>query len=176
MNTPDRVSEISLGMRRWPPCPATDCTRDCCTAPTAAVRLHRSRAAHCDKQHPMHAGILANMACHSSLQGRLAGAARLQQAVLQALLTTKDAGCICEACRLLTAVMAGSHASAWLSCITEDLSSRVTWLLEATQNSDVLERCSPDLPGGCASLASSNGHELHCTHQTAISACPRLGS
>ena len=120
---------------------------------------------HCDKQQPMHAGILANMACHPHLQGKLAGAPRLQQAVLQALLTMDDAGCICEACRLLSAVMAGSHVSAWLSCITKDLGSRVTWLLEATQNSDVLERCSPHVPGRCAGLSLSNGHALQCTHE-----------
>ena len=113
----------------------------------------------------MHAGILANMACHPHLQSKLAGAPRLQQAVLQALLTMDDAGCICEACRLLSAVLASSHASAWLPCITEDLGSRVTWLLEATQNSGVLERCGPEVPGGCAGLSLSNGHALQCAHE-----------
>ena len=87
------------------------------------------------------AGILGNMACHATLQRRLSEHPQLQQSVLQGALMRDDAGCICEACRVLSAVLAGSHAERWLKMAnTASTASRVAWLLEATQNSDVLTR------------------------------------
>ena len=87
------------------------------------------------------AGILGNMACHPNLQRSLSERPQLHQSVLQGALMRDDAGCICEACRLLSTVLAGSHAESWLKAAsTEGTASRVAWLLEATQNSDVLTR------------------------------------
>ena len=87
------------------------------------------------------AGILGNLACHKALQSRLAETPQLQQSVLLAALMRDDAGCICEACRLLSAVLAGSHAENWLLLAsTKGIATRVAWLLEATRNSDVLTR------------------------------------
>lgn len=84
------------------------------------------------------------MACHVAVQGRIAESTALQQSILQGALMRDDAGCICESCRLLSTVLAGSHASAWLKeNATEALATRLAWLLEATQNSDVLERSGP---------------------------------
>ena len=87
------------------------------------------------------AGILGNMACHVSLQSKLSEHPQLQQSVLRGALMRDDAGCICEACRLLSSMLAGSRAESWLEVTsTEDTASRVAWLLEATQNSAVLTR------------------------------------
>lgn len=87
-------------------------------------------------------GILGNMACHPQpLQSKLAEHPQLQQAVLQGALLRDDAGCICEVCRFLSTVLASNHAEAWSKAAsTEGIASRVAWLLEATQNSDVLTR------------------------------------
>ena len=60
------------------------------------------------------AGILGNMACHTTLHRRLSEHPQLQQSVIQGALLRDDAGCICEACRVLSAVLAGSHADSWL--------------------------------------------------------------
>ena len=87
------------------------------------------------------AGILGNMACHATLQSKLSEHDQLQHSVLKGALIRDDAGCICEACRMLSAVLAGSHAETWLKAAsTEAIALRVAWLLEATQNSDVLTR------------------------------------
>ena len=87
------------------------------------------------------AGILGNMACHATLQSKLSEHDQLQHSVLEGALIRDDAGCICEACRMLSAVLAGSHAETWLKAAsTEAVALRVAWLLEATQNSDVLTR------------------------------------
>lgn len=87
-------------------------------------------------------GILGNMACHPQpLQTKLAKHLQLQQAVLQGAFLRDDAGCICEVCRFLSTVLDADHAKAWSKAAsTEGVASRVAWLLEATQNSDVLTR------------------------------------
>lgn len=86
-------------------------------------------------------GILGNMACHATLQRQLAEHAKLQRAILSRALLRDDAGCICEACRLLSTVLAGSQANTWLKAASDKLlAMRMAWLLEATQNSDVLAR------------------------------------
>ena len=85
-------------------------------------------------------GIAANLACHSSLAGRVLQAPRLRAAVLQHMQWRDDAAFLAEVCRLLSEAL---QEEAWhASALEPRVLDRLCWVLANTLNSCLLERWS----------------------------------
>ena len=97
-------------------------------------------------------GIAANLACHSSLAGRVLQAPRLRAAVLQHMLWRSDPAFLAEACRLLSEAL---QDSAWHACVlAPHVLDRLCWVLANTLHSCLLERYSTPCHVTCTALGN----------------------